>query len=182
MRALGMQLCRRQRHRAAGGFSLVELITVVVILGLIATIAIPRMSRGAEGAAESALAADLALLEGAIERYRVDHVGDAPQLADMPAALLDYTSEQGAVSTTKDATHRLGPYIDRVPEMKLGELKGDTSIGPFSDAGVAWQYDESTGRIRANVKGIGTFELGEVKGGSLLQATPQGGSVTPLGG
>ena len=48
---------------------------VIVILGIIAAIAIPRLSRGSDGAAEGALKRDLQVLRGALELYRAEHDG-----------------------------------------------------------------------------------------------------------
>lgn len=65
------------RRSRRGGYSLIELLLVVMIVGVVAAIAIPRMSLGAGGAAEAALKGNLAVLRSAIEAYRRDH-GDQP--------------------------------------------------------------------------------------------------------
>ena len=49
------------------GFSLIELVIVIVILAVISAIALPRISRGAKGADESALSQNLAILRSAVE-------------------------------------------------------------------------------------------------------------------
>ena len=71
-------------------FSLVELVVVVVILGILASIAIPRLSRGSTGARESALNADLRTLQNAIQCYAVEHKNvfpDSPATASTLARL-----------------------------------------------------------------------------------------------
>ena len=68
-------------------FSLIELVIVVVILGIIRAIAIPRMSRGAVGAADSGAISDLAVLRSAIDLYQAEHDGTYPALAKPSARL-----------------------------------------------------------------------------------------------
>lgn len=70
---------RRLRRRGAGtrrreeGFSLVELMVVIVIIGLLATIVIVNVMPAADRAAVTKARADIANLEQAVELYRLDH-------------------------------------------------------------------------------------------------------------
>ena len=59
-----------QRRKA---FSLIELVIVVVIIAIIGAIAIPKMSRGAQGAGDSALIQDLSVLRAALDLYNTEH-------------------------------------------------------------------------------------------------------------
>lgn len=95
----------------ARAFSLIELVIVVVIIGILAAIAIPRMSRGAEGAAQGGLDSDLAVLRNAIDIYAVEHLSTFPALATFEAQIMRYTDAAGGTSATKDATHIYGPYL-----------------------------------------------------------------------
>src|ERR1035437_8198219 len=104
-----------KKSRKASGFSLLEMMLVVVIIGLIAAIAIPRMSRGAAGAGDSALAGSLAVMRDAIDRYAAEHGGAFPTVANFVANLTTYTDASGAAQATKDTTHIYGPYLRQVP-------------------------------------------------------------------
>ncbi len=132
------------------GFSLIELVIVVVILGIIGAIAIPRMSRGASGAGESALIADLAALRNAIELYKAEHDGAFPTVANFAAQLTTYTTSAGAAQATPDATHIYGPYLHAIPTLKVGSNKGNNGVAAADAAGVGWIYNETTGAINAN--------------------------------
>ena len=72
---------RRRRHhirRNEEGFSLVELMVVIVIIGLLATIVIINVMPAADRAANTKARADIATLEQAIEMYRLDHMRYPP--------------------------------------------------------------------------------------------------------
>lgn len=138
-------------YKRTRAFSLIELVIVVVILGIIAAIAAPRMSRGSRGAVDSALKSDLAVLRNAIELYQIEHDGDYPDAATIVGQLEDFTSITGAVSTTKDATHYLGPYIAAVPALTVGDNKGFAGIAAAPGPGVGWEYNETTGEILPSV-------------------------------
>ncbi|MEQ9460551.1 MAG: prepilin-type N-terminal cleavage/methylation domain-containing protein [Phycisphaeraceae bacterium] len=138
------------RYRA--GFSLIELIVVLVILAVIAAIAIPRMSRGANNADITAMQADLAVLRGAIELYRVEHTG-YPVLADIKSQLTGKTDKDGTINTSG----AYGPYIAVIPPLKTGAKAGEVdfaapaAIPPAAEVDdVGWLYDAASGSIWAN--------------------------------
>lgn len=132
-------------------FSLIELVIVLVILGAVAAIAIPRMTKGAQGADAKALLADLATLRKAIEFYRSEH-NDYPSVANIAGQLTQKTNPPGMVGVGNR-----GPYLVAVPPLKTGANKGQTSFAaPGASPPVAevadkgWLYDQSTGEIWAN--------------------------------
>jgi general secretion pathway protein G len=69
------------------GFSLVELMVVIVILGLLATIVIINVMPAADRAANTKARADIATLEQAIDMYRLDHLVYPPPAEGLQALL-----------------------------------------------------------------------------------------------
>ncbi len=132
------------------GFSLIELVIVVVIIGIIGAIAIPRLSRGAEGASDSALTGDLAVMRNAIDLYATEHGGTYPTVVDFEAQLTTYTDANGNDSATKTGAYIYGPYIRKIPALKVGDEKGSTSVAAAAGIGVGWVYDASAGTIVPN--------------------------------
>ncbi|MBX2852858.1 MAG: hypothetical protein KTR15_14070 [Phycisphaeraceae bacterium] len=74
---------------------MIELVIVVVIIGVLGAIAIPRLSRGSEGARVNAFVAELNTFAKGIDRYRVENGTDIADSStgDMPAELSDYLHE-----------------------------------------------------------------------------------------
>lgn len=132
------------------GFSLIELVIVVVIIGIIGAIAIPRLSRGAEGASDSALAGDLAVMRNAIDLYATEHGGTYPTVADFEDQLTTYTDANGNTSATKTGAYIYGPYIRKIPAVKVGDEKGSTTVAAAAAVGVGWVYDASAGTVVPN--------------------------------
>ena len=127
----------RRRIRKVEGFSLLELVIVIVIMGILAAVAIPKMSRASKSAGEAAAESNLKLLKVAIEQYAAEHDGTYPTVAAFVNQI-----------TTKISDY--GPYIDEIPEMTTGDEKGSTTVAAADADGVAWIYDEDTGEIEAN--------------------------------
>ena len=150
---MNRRACWRER-----AFSLVEVVLAVAILGILAAIVIPRMSRGTAGSSEVALIADLRLLRGAIDHYAVDHGGAFPTNNDIMDQLTKYTDLLGDVQATMDTTHMYGPYLMCIPPLPVGARKGNTQIADNASVTVGWVYNETTGAIRAN---CGPAELDE---------------------
>jgi len=161
--------------RRAKGISIVELILAIVVLGVVATLAIPRFSGAAQAPDESALLRDrLQVLRVAIERYYQDHGAFPGQYGDGRAPrstaeafrsqLTQFTDEIGRVAESRDASHRFGPYLrDGVPVCPVagdGHLGGvhvisGADLPAFTaeapDAG--WVYNCDTGQIGPNAAG-----------------------------
>ncbi len=135
--------------RRRRGFSLLELVIVVVILGIIGAIAIPRLSQGASGAADSALASNLAVLRNAIDLYAAEHRGNYPTLADFEDQMLLYSDANGNTQATKDSDHVFGPYLRSIPPLPVGTEAGSNVVGGSVAAGTGWLYDETAGTISA---------------------------------
>jgi len=115
-----------KRKDRKNGFSLIELVVVVVIIAIIGAIAIPKMSRGAAGANDSALIQDLATMRSAIDLFTTEHSGTYPSTtpATFINQLTQYTDASGAAVATKDNTHIYGPYLKSVPTLPVGTNKG----------------------------------------------------------
>lgn len=60
------------------GFTLVEILIVVVILGILASLVVPQLSNASNDAAKSALARQVQMINHQVELYRIAHEGVLP--------------------------------------------------------------------------------------------------------
>jgi prepilin-type N-terminal cleavage/methylation domain-containing protein len=75
-------LPRSGRARGPGGFTLIELMIVVVIIGLLAAIAIPNFQHLIKRAKEASVRGNVHSIQIAIEAFAVDHSAVYPVQAD----------------------------------------------------------------------------------------------------
>jgi general secretion pathway protein G len=73
-------MCKKHRH---GGFSLLELLAVVVILGIIALVIVPRIDFSSTAAEENACLQNRAEINAAVERYSFENGSLPSALADL---------------------------------------------------------------------------------------------------
>ncbi|MCU0877504.1 MAG: type II secretion system GspH family protein [Pirellulaceae bacterium] len=141
--------------RARRGFSLVEVLMVIVVLAIMAGVVIPQVSGTVGDAKRSAALANLNVLTNAIERYRIDHNGAAPDLvtARRLPQLTSRTNAAGDVGT--GAEHIYGPYLAELPENPLSDSQNVytvVTVPPASlDLRVGWVYHVETGQVWAGL-------------------------------
>lgn len=149
-----MQLKRTQRSNRRG-FTLVEVLIVVVILGILAATVIPQFSVASQDAQESALIQDLQTLRSQIELYRFQHNGKYPAQGGTDTAVF----EAQMLKTTKadgTADGPFGPYfIGQLPPNPFNGLRTvmitTTELSQVSpDDKTGWIYNSSDGTIKAN--------------------------------
>jgi general secretion pathway protein G len=111
-------------HRNQRGFTLVEILIVVIILGILAAIVIPQFTSASQDARKNSLASQLQTLRSQVELYKLQHLDQLPsQLVTEGHAnpweqLVNKTNAAGAVGTTA-GVHVFGPYLQQVPRNPL---------------------------------------------------------------
>lgn len=108
-----VERARRRRH----GFTLVELLVVIVVLAVLAAIVLPKFMNSSKRSKESALRSDLKLLRNAVGLFQADTTVYPLTLADLaatsaPAKGLDSSGNQ--VNITAADWH--GPYLQEIPK------------------------------------------------------------------
>ena len=141
----------------AGGFTLVELLIVITIIGILATIVVPQFSNASVQARENALKDELRYLRTQIVVYKAQHKDVTPGTnGNFVDQMTQYTSDTGATSATASATHKFGPYLSKIPKNPMNDLNTieQTNQNPLvADGGHGWKYNPATQEIIADVTG-----------------------------
>jgi general secretion pathway protein G len=96
------------------GFTLIEVMVVVVILGLLAAIVVPKVMSRPDEARAVAARADIAAITQALKLYRLDNV-QYPSTEQGLAALVQRPTTNPIPNNWKQ-----GGYLDRVPKDPWG--------------------------------------------------------------
>lgn len=132
----------QRTQRTARGFSLVELVVVIMILGILAAVAAPKLLQTSGAATDNGLKQTLTVVRDAIELYAADNGGALP-------------GADGAQATFKSD---LAPYLrGEFPNCPVGAQNNDVkmSSGATALSGAAsptegWHYNYTTGEFIVN--------------------------------
>jgi len=176
--------CARQR-----AFSLVELVIVIVIIGIVAAIAMPRFSNASRTATARSVAKTLKVINDAAELYQADHgcypgrigcVGDLDN--DLAAMQLLIRTERSGVDS--GGVLKFGPYIrpdgkddngidlfprnsyTDSPDFVLGRrvhaYTGGCDEGRPSETDIGWLLDFDEGSFNLNLRESTETKLSDV--------------------
>lgn len=139
-----------QRRRRALGFTLIEVLVVVTIIGILAAIVVPRFVSATDEGIASAAASTEFQIRQQIEIYKVQHDGLRP--SGDPATFVHQltlsSNAAGETAAVGTAGYPFGPYIRKMP---TNPFTGGSSVGTDATRGSSdWYYDQSSGMFRAN--------------------------------
>lgn len=135
------------KRRSKTGFTLIEILIVVVILGVLAAMVIPQFTRAAEDTRANSIKMDLFRIRTQLGIYREQHKGEYPTAADFVNQMTMASNATGDTAAKGTAGYPLGPYLLDIPSNPSNGLSTVTQDAAGSSG---WYYDDSTGDFRAN--------------------------------
>ena len=140
------------RNRKSG-FTLVEILIVVIILGILAAIVIPQFTNASQDARKSNLASQVQTLKSQIELYKLQHHDAPPQLQTNWDQFTKCTNDSGTVSTAANPVlpdpttgYQYGPYMQTTPTNPLTASSAVAALNA-PDGSHGWTFDTVTGTI-----------------------------------
>lgn len=137
------------RKNVAKGFTLVEILIVVVILGILAAIVVPQFTNAANESRVGNVATQVATIESQLELYAARNNGTYPTLAELNAAA---ANGEAGWSVMLD-----GGYLKELPRNPFDngfactawDSSGVSDEAVIYDDSTGWLYDADTGNIAA---------------------------------
>jgi prepilin-type N-terminal cleavage/methylation domain-containing protein len=174
----------RKRKFGNKGFTLIEILIVVMVLGILAMVIVPQITVSTTDAKESTLQTNIVALRNAIELYYHQHNNVYPgyntilgaksaSVGDSATAFLQqltqYTEVDGTVGATKAGDVKYGPYLKSAtlptnPFNDLTSVVCDITTATITSKAItapatAWKFYVITGILLANDGGTGHADL-----------------------
>jgi general secretion pathway protein G len=134
----------RKYSSRRGGFTLIEILIVVIILGILAAIVIPQFSSASNDARKSNVQSTVQTLRSQIALYKLQHQDTLPDLVTNWNPMLLKTDASGS-STPAAGVQTFGPYMQDTP---TNSLNGKTTVGDGTGnvtTAVGFVYDYAAG-------------------------------------
>lgn len=103
----------KQKKKRRGGFTLIEIMLVIVIIGIIAGIAIPKLTGSVGKASSTAARMSLKGIESAVQAYEMDNL-------KLPSSLDDLTKKTGENGPYLKPSDLIDPWSQKFQYTKGG--------------------------------------------------------------
>jgi general secretion pathway protein G len=117
------------------GFTLIEILIVVIILGILAAIVIPQFTNASQDARKSSMASQLQTLKSQIELYKMQHRDIPPDLGtgtpDVTPGWAQITQYSNIDGTNLDPT---APDLAAVPPRNCGPYMQTPPVNPLTQS------------------------------------------------
>jgi general secretion pathway protein G len=140
--------------RTRKGFTLVEILIVVIILGILAAIVIPQFTNASTDARKSNMASQDQTCKSQISLYSLQHNDTYPTLANLWTDLTSISDANGNIPPASGA-QPFGPYLQSTPTNPLTSTSVVADIGSPA-ATVGWVYSATTGEFHG-VNSVGAI-------------------------
>ncbi len=161
-----------------GAFTLVELVMVVTIIGIIAAIAVPRLSSASANASAHALEATLATVRKAIDCYYAEHgsfpgydpSNGSPDGDSFVDQLVMYSDSRGNTQAAYGTPFIYGPYVRKpfpanpTNLLRTVHVKAQVLDPDPADGSVGWVAVLSTGDFGISATDGDLDEIGILEG------------------
>ena len=143
---------KASRHN---GFTLIEVLIVIVIMAVLAATVAPQFSSSSEGARTASIDFSLHTLKGMALLYQAHHNNKLPSTITA-GDMLQLTSQTDKDGTVNAASGAYGPYLLEGfpvnPITNSAQVVVATSDAATALAGAGWGYDATTGMFYAGKK------------------------------
>lgn len=156
-RILRRQTMHANRKTLAKGFTLVEILIVVVILGILAAIVVPQFTNAANEARQGNVETQTSTLENQLELFAAQNNGTYPTVAELNADPANGSTDGWSVLID-------GNYIKEAPSNPYSAIADAFTVtvsaaangaaadteGNAGDGTQGWYYNPTNGTIRAS--------------------------------
>lgn len=136
------------RKTMAKGFTLVEILIVVVILGILAAIVVPQFTNAANEARMGNVRTQTSTLENQIELYAAQNSGDYPTVAQLQSTW-DVLVDGNYIKEMPKNPFAPTANVSTVTSMTAADSATADQNAADAAATGGWLYDADTGFIRA---------------------------------
>ena len=126
--------------RNSRGFTLVEILIVVIILGILAAIVIPQFTNASNDARNNSVASTLQTMRSQVELFKIHHADTPPAATALNTVMTGKTNPTDTTQTA--ATGTLGPYLQQFP---TNPVNGFNTVVNAAGTAAGWVYTVNGG-------------------------------------
>jgi general secretion pathway protein G len=146
----GFAMNALNQRSSRGGFTLIEILIVVIILGILAGIVIPQFGYATTASKTGSVQTTAQTLRGAVQLYYCQHNDRLPSPANFWTLMMSQTDANGAGYTSgTSTTGPYGPYLQSMPSnaLNLSTTVIDSQAQPATQTAsiCGWAYDYNGG-------------------------------------